>query len=279
MRKILASLFALVLLLGACTDDDSSSDDEETTETTGSDASADEGSAGSDGDSDASDDDSDESDESDDDEGGDDEVDPDDQARVDAALDAVAAQATADGFDVTVEDAVDDEDDELQFESDECQEADRVFNDLDEEIGETAASQALDGQRGDFVAEDSVVEQVSLEITSTPSTDDVALGFDALDSIDVASCIEEAFELSAEEDGVVAENVVAETTSAGRGDRDIVISIQADFSSQGVTFPVDIVFTLIAVDRDVVFASALTFNSTAADDTLALFDLAVDELG
>ena len=272
MRKILASLFALVLLLGACTDDDSPSDDEETTETTGSDSSGDAG--GDEGDGDADDD------EGSDDEGDDDEVDPDDQARVDAALAAVEAQATADGFTVTLEDPDDaDDDDELQFESDECQEADRVFNDLDEEIGETAASQALDGQRGDFVAEDSVVEQVAVEISSTPSTDDVALGFDALESIDVAGCIVEAFELSAAEDGVVAENVTADVSTAGRGDRDVVISVTADFSSQGVTFPVDIVFTLIAVDRDVVFASALTFNSSAADDTLALFDLAVDELG
>ena len=276
MRKILASLFALVLLLGACTDDDSSSDDEETTETDSTDAS-DEGQDG--GSDEGSEDEGDSDDEGSEDEGSEDEVDPDDQARVDAALDAVAAQATADGFNVTLEDAVDDEDDELQFESDECQEADRVFNDLDDEIGETAASQALDAQRGDFVAEDSVVEQVSLEISSTPSTDDVALGFDALESIDVAGCIVEAFEVSAEEDGVTAENVTADVSTAGRGDRDIVISITADFSSQGVTFPVDIVFTLIAVDRDVIFASALTFNSSAADDTLGLFDLAVDELG
>lgn len=277
MRKILASLFALVLLLGACTDDDSPSDDEETTETTGSDSSGDGGSddEGSDGDTDEGSD-----DEGSDGEGSDDEVDPDDQARIDAAIEAVEAQASADGFTVTLEDPDDaDDDDELQFESDECQEADRVFNDLDEEIGETAASQALDGQRGDFVAEDSVVEQVTVEISSTPSTDDVALGFDALESIDVAGCIVEAFELSAEEDGVTAENITADVSTAGRGDRDVVISVTADFSSQGVTFPVDIVFTLIAVDRDVVFASALTFNSTAAADTLALFDLAVDELG
>lgn len=275
MRKILASLFALVLLLGACTDDDSPSDDEETTETTGSDSSGDGGSDGSDDDSDDEG-----SDDEGSDEGTDDEVDPDDKARIDAAIEAVEAQASADGFTVTLEDPDDaDDDDELQFESDECQEADRVFNDLDEEIGETAASQALDGQRGDFVAEDSVVEQVTVEISSTPSTDDVALGFDALESIDVAGCIVEAFELSAEEDGVTAENITADVSTAGRGDRDVVISVTADFSSQGVTFPVDIVFTLIAVDRDVVFASALTFNSTAAADTLALFDLAVDELG
>ena len=120
---------------------------------------------------------------------------------------------------------------------------------------------------------------MTVEISSTPSTDDVALGFDALESIDVATCIVEAFELSAEEDGVTAENIAAEVSTAGRGDRDVVISVTADFSSQGVTFPVDIVFTLIAVDRDVVFASALTFNAEAAPDTLALFDLAVDELG
>ena len=46
-----------------------------------------------------------------------------------------------------------------------------------------------------------------------------------------------------------------------------------------MSFPVDIVFTLIAVDRDVIFGSALSFNAAPAADTLALFDLAVDELG
>ena len=274
MRKILTALFAIALLLGACTDESSTSaGDDESTEDTGTDEGANEDSGEEDGDGGEEGEDSDE-------DGSDDASDADDQARVDAALTAVEAQAKADGFTVTLEDpSDDDEDDDLEFESEECQEADRIFNDLEDEIGETAASQALDGQRGDFTSEDSMVEQVSLEITSTPSTDDVALGFDALESIDVSTCIAEAFEAASAEDGVTAENVEASTSSAGRGDRDIVISVQADFSSQGVSFPVDIVFTLIAVDRDVVFASALTFNGAAADDTLALFDLAVDELG
>ncbi len=278
MRKILASLFALVLLLGACTDDDSSSDDEETTETTGTDASGDEGTDGSD-DGDA-DEDSDEDADDESDDGSDDETDPDDQARVDAALAAVEAEAESLGYTVTLEDPdADDEEDDLVFESDECQEADRIFNDLDDQIGETAASQVLDAQRGEFVAEDSVVEQVAIEITATPSTDDVALGFDGIESIDIAKCIAEGFEAATEEDGVTAENVVAESSTAGRGDRDILITIQADFSSGGVTFPVDIVFTLVAVDRDVVFASALTFNDQVGDDAMALVDTAIAELG
>ena len=283
MRRILVVLASLVLVLGAC-----SSGGDETTEAT-DDAAADNDSDPGDGAAQDGDDPGDgnnggagEDEDQDDGEAGDGggETDAQDQARLDGALSSIESEARGLGYDVTLTDPDDDDgDDDLDFESEACEEADRVFNELEDEIGETAQSQSLDATRGEFSSPDSTIEQLSVELSSTPTQDDVARGFEALGSVPLDVCLQEAFESSAGDDGVEIENVRIDVSDDDRGDRSIVMTMQADFTTQGFPLPADILFSFVAVDRDVLLFSAVTINGSVTADATGLLDFAVSTIG
>lgn len=273
MKKILAFLAALALFLGACGSDDDNSTTADTTADTEADGGASDDNA-DEGASDDSDDDSDADTDTD--------TDTDDQARLDAAIDEIDAAAVALGY--TTErspadddDADDADDTDLTFESEECQEADEVFNRLDEEFPETAASESLDANRGEFTAPDSEIEQLNVELSSFSSSDDVAAAFEALQSVPLADCMREALSSeSGDEFAVAVESV--DVTEGGRGDREVVISIQATFSGGGFEIAADLLFTFVGVDRHAAFFSALAFNSSPSPDALSLLDATVEAL-
>lgn len=272
MRKFLALLAALTLFLGACGSDDDTStaadDGAEVDGETDGEAADDEGNDTEDDGAGETDDDS--------------ASDADDQARLDAIIDEIDAAAVALGYTTerspADEDDADDTDDtDLTFESEECQEADEIFNRLDEQYPETAASESLDANRGEFTAPDSEIEQLSVELSSFSSSDDIDAAFEALLSVPLADCMREAFASeSGDEFEIDVESV--DVTEGDRGDREIAITIQATFSGGGFEIAADLLFTFVSVDRHAVFFSALAFNSSPSADALSLLDATVEAL-
>lgn len=266
MQKFLALLAALALFFGACgSDDDTSTADDSGADVTDGEAEGDDRDTGAD--------------DADSGSGIDDVADADDQARLDTALDEIDAAAVALGYTTERSPADDDSDDEddLQFESDECKEADELFNRLDEEFPESASSESLDADRGDFTTPDSEVEQLNVELSSFPSTDDVDQAFEALSSVPLEDCMREAFEAESSEEFAVEIQSV-DVTEGDRGDQELTIAIAATFSGGGVDIPVDLTFTFVGVDRHAVFFGSFAFNTSASDDAMKLLDTAVEAL-
>lgn len=268
MRKIWIVFATVALLLSAC---DSGGETSTSAGNDTTDDSVDAPTEGEGGDSDDQDGTTD---------GGDDSAsDADDQATLDAALDAVEDDATQRGY--TTErspaDADEDDEDDLAFTSAECQEADEVFNRLDEEYPETATSESLEANRGEFTGPDSEVEQISIELSSFESADAVDEAFAALESVPLADCMREAF-AGESDDEVSIEIDSVEVVDGDRGDRELILEIRATFSGGGMSFPAELRFHFIAVDRYTAFVFALAFNGAPSADAGALADTAVNAL-
>lgn len=272
MRKIWIVFATVALLFSAC---DSGG---ETSTSAGDDVTDDSTDAPTDGDGGDSDDQDGEDDGTTDD-GDDAASDADDQAKLDAALDAVEDDATQRGYATERSPADTDEDDEddLEFTSAECQEADEVFNRLDEEYPETATSESLEANRGEFTAPDSEVEQISIELSSFESADAVDQAFAALESVPLADCMREAF-AGESDDEVSIEIDSVEVVDGDRGDRELILEIRATFSGGGMSFPAELRFHFIAVDRYTAFVFAFAFNGAPSADAGALADAAVNAL-
>lgn len=299
MRKLAIILSALLLFLGACTDDDGVSagddaaqnddTDDGTSNGDNDDPSGDDGSTDDSGDDDA--DDSDDSDDGDDDSDGDDDPDdgdddapassgnPDDKAALDAALATVQADAEGRGYSVTTEPASDDdEEDDLEFESAECAEAQEAFDDLEEQIEAGAESDTLTASSGEFESPDSVVEEVTVDLGSSGSADVISGALGSIRSVDFGTCLAEAFEAEAEDDDVTLEDLEVSTVDGDLGDDEVRVTISGTFTTQGFSFPMHIVFSIVQVDRHAVAFSTFTINDEVSDDALAILATAVDAL-
>jgi hypothetical protein len=179
-----------------------------------------------------------------------------DQETADEAIVALEQALRDDGFSAAGDGSEDDDD--LTFESEECQEFDDAFPGDDQDLpGETATAESDDFERGEL--DGGVQETVQAIAGFVEKPDDLDSVLALLNDERLGRCLEEAFrigtEAAAAEDQATVETgdvEIEQLGAEGLGDTGGGVRLTGQFTSSGFTLPFSFAFQFVQVDRALV---------------------------
>ena len=214
--------------------------------------------------------------------GGDDGDDGDDrdEAAVRAAIEAFETRVEAEGY--VVDESADDEDEDLEFTSDDCRELEDAFPDGGELPGQTASVDSESFTRGELAPGGGTEQTLEASAGTAEDPGDLVEMFELLRDDRVVPCVQEALQRSFAEDpelqGVELGEVRVEVADLGGiGDDAVSLRVGTTMAMGGLSFPIAMDFSLARKGRAAVMVGAATIGGT--DIGAPVTDLARSLLG
>ena len=207
----------------------------------------------------------------------------DDQELADQVIALFEDTVEGDGFTETTDT---EEDNEIEFASEECQQFAEALPGDDEDLpGETASTESGEFEHGDITAGE-LMESVQAQTGFVEEPSQLDVVFDAFRDDRFEDCIEEGFlaslEQSAEEDGTDLEPgdiSVEATEGTGLGDESAGLEVEGSLSSQGFSFNYTLSMEAVRVGRSATLLMLVTIgDGEPTADLDALMGTMVDEI-
>ena len=189
------------------------------------------------------------------------------------AVGALEAALTDDGFEAeTSQDDEGEDDGDLQFESEECRELEEALDGDTDLEGQTVERESKTFTRSTDSGEETVDASVTFADAEALSAD-----LEAMDAEGVDGCIEEAFQMLAEEDdggeAVEFRDISVDVEKTDLGDDGRRISMTATISTQGVELPMTFELHAVRVERRGAALSAFAIGDELTVDPGRLVEI------